>query len=467
MTSDTQDPTPGTPNSDSAQPSPWGEGDASAKQADSGPEDTPKDASENGTKKDGLNDESQKLSDTKSADKSRDGGGLLWALILLVLFGAGAWVMREQWLPHAKGYLPANIIALLQDVEPSVDANVSAPAPAPQPQLSSPTPSDAAVPAQTDETRTPQAVVEQTQGDVAPSTPAQASNVTPTETPTEAPVESTAVTPAEVSGGASGDVSGEVSGEVVALQSRIEALEITVAGLNQQNAILTERIKTLSVARPSEPVLDPMVNSTLEALQTRLAQLETASETRTDVQVERQLLALAAGRLATVIDGGRPFATELAGLVNAAQPVLAPEAVAEIKTRLEPFAVHGVKTRAALKRAFVPISRDVLRAQARGTDDGIWGAVKAKLADLVVVRRTDGADADGADFVLARTEAALADDDIAMAIETLGTLQGAPVETIGAWVADAQARIEAERALSLLEQQMLSASPASAATTAR
>jgi len=192
----------------------------------------------------------------------------------------------------------------------------------------------------------------------------------------------------------------------------------------------------------------------LEPLGERVAALETKTGENA-AESENVALLLAASRLGSAVNAGRPFAPELKTLMALAADDAALKS--EIDERLKPIAAsadQGVPTLADLRQAFPDLARKLAEvgtgadiAAAADAEPGWFQRLLASLSDLVTVRPT-GADATG-DSVgarVARAEAALNHGDLEKAAAELDGLPAA-----AEWVAAARARAAAGPAIDALE----------------
>ena len=114
-------------------------------------------------------------------------------------------------------------------------------------------------------------------------------------------------------------------------------------------------------------------------------------------------------------------------------------------------AASGIPTRMVLAERFWPLAPQVVRAEALPQADTWWRGTLNRLLSLVTIRREDGTAAgETAAAVAARAEARLFQGDFAAAAAELALLSGGPAEVAGPWLADARARVAAEKALSEL-----------------
>lgn len=252
---------------------------------------------------------------------------------------------------------------------------------------------------------------------------------------------------------------------------RLDKIEAAVASLGQRvDGVATEARQAgakasaaadAAAARPAEPSpaapvdLGP-IERKLSALEQSLADVARRPTIAADTEkrlaeVERlakaernvDAAALAALKLGDALNAGRPYKAELALFANT------PGIEAEVKT-LMARAETGVPSRATLIERFPAAAAAASRNADRG-DDLLSQAV-AKLKGLVQIRRVSpGDDLDGK---LARAELLLKSGDLAGALAALDGLPEGAVQALASWRADAQARLDAERALDRATQSI-------------
>lgn len=180
----------------------------------------------------------------------------------------------------------------------------------------------------------------------------------------------------------------------------------------------------------------------------------------------REGLLIAVGQLREALRRGSPFAAELrtvqamAGDEPALVAALAP---------LVPLAEKPPATREMLLQRFPALAAnagrlaqvDVLSGQA--SEGSWWSSVAQRLSSLVAVRRVGDATGDSPLSRLARAERAADAGDLAGTVTALDGLQGPAAETLAPWLAEARARLAAERSA----EAVLAASLAAAAAAPR
>jgi len=245
--------------------------------------------------------------------------------------------------------------------------------------------------------------------------------------------------------------SAEITGRIAALES-LSATDI---------APLSARVATLEAAGLDAQAL----SAAIAPINTRIAQIEAdiAAQARTAVEaalanaraeVEAQAASLSSR------EGNVAAAQALAELVAAAESgEPQPEALsvlAEVTTLPEDLALFsdGVVTLAALQTGFAPAAREALSAVAPPPDAPLSDRVLNFLRNQTGARSLAPRDGDTTDAVLSRAEAALRQGEVAAALLELDALSEGPAATMAGWQAQAEARLQAMAALSMLQDQL-------------
>lgn len=238
-----------------------------------------------------------------------------------------------------------------------------------------------------------------------------------------------------------------------------------LAALTERVDGLARRIETLEADRASAAGLASRLQA-LESAQATVAglaerieavesgQAETARRLDGVLQdVERgrsadtrsQALVVAVAQLRDAVAGGRPFAETLAATSAAAagDPELAQPIAA-----LQPAAAEGIPTLTSLRLSFPETARRI-RASQEVAAGGDWlDQVRNTVEGLVTIRRAPGeVEGDDLDAALARAEGRLNFGDLAGAVASLESLEGAAGEAASPWLRDARTRLAAEEAL--------------------
>ncbi len=159
-----------------------------------------------------------------------------------------------------------------------------------------------------------------------------------------------------------------------------------------------------------------------------------------------QALILAATQLRARLESGDPYGEALTALKK-----IAPKNadVAELVTRLLPYATTGAPRRTDLTARYAHVARAIIRARAKAeaADQGWFGRLKAGLGGLITVRRTDPASIrDKVERAVAVAQRALQRGKLNDAVAALSVLQGPPGAAVAPWLRDARARLDAQSA---------------------
>ncbi len=232
---------------------------------------------------------------------------------------------------------------------------------------------------------------------------------------------------------------------------RIERLVREQEQLSQQLAQARESLAALQKGSADAATVLRLTDR-VEAAETAVRQAQSRANTA-------QSLLLAVGQLREAINRGDAYDAELRALRAIA------EGDAETSASLEALAALGGKpiaTRVALADSFDQLSGAIVRAELGPDEDGWWRQTVQRLASVITIRRTEGDVAgDSTAAVVARTDANLDKGDLAGAVRELSGLQGAAAEAAAPWLAQAQARLAAEAALSDLTAHSVAVSQAS------
>lgn len=256
----------------------------------------------------------------------------------------------------------------------------------------------------------------------------------------------------------------------------IDGLAEKVAALNQRVGALEARLERTPApdltplaarldgveARLATAAADDGAAAAVAALAERVDALTAAVEGRVAAleaqaaasQAARPAMLLAVGQLRAALRGSGPYRAELATLATVAGD---DAGIASVLAALEARADGGVPTLGLLRARFAAVAGAVVGA-AIVADEGTWvDHTVARLARLVTVRRVGDVAGDAPDAVVARAEARLAAGDLAAAVAEVERLAGASAEAAAAWLADARARLAAERTLAALDARVLAA----------
>lgn len=206
------------------------------------------------------------------------------------------------------------------------------------------------------------------------------------------------------------------------LDQRLRALETRplpsppdLSGIQQQIAALGARIDALDKIVRAQPASDP-----------------------TDAA-----LALIALQIGDAINTGRPFAAEYQALAGLTRD--RPELAGAAAPLAEP-AKTGVAVRAVLARELRALAGRAAIAPPPAEED--WSdVILARLRGLVTIRRIDGAGQGPVEAAYGNAEKAMAQGDLAGAVQALQVLPGIAADTARPWLQMATARLQVEDAL--------------------
>jgi hypothetical protein len=120
---------------------------------------------------------------------------------------------------------------------------------------------------------------------------------------------------------------------------------------------------------------------------------------------------------------------------------------------LAPLARTGAPTRLELRDHFDRLDNEIVRAARQSqAGAGFWGRIQAALAQWIIIRRAGAGDTP--EGMVERAEQRLAADDLAGAIEELNRLSGAPKRVAQPWINDAQRRLEIDRRIAAIRQEL-------------
>lgn len=223
----------------------------------------------------------------------------------------------------------------------------------------------------------------------------------------------------------------DTRGTARAMQQRIDEISgnLPPAGIADQVSSLDSLAKALDLRLAA---FAPEV----EKMESRVAALE---EKKDDPDAAaRAALGLALANLARAAESPGSFAAEL----NAVAMFLPDEP--EL-TELSAVAAEGVPTRAALEARFPSLAQSIFDAERRADEDGLWSRFVSNAKSLVTVRRTGEISGDTTEAVVARMEERLKVHDLGGAVAEAETLQGPAGDAAKPWLADAQARLQADK----------------------
>lgn len=244
--------------------------------------------------------------------------------------------------------------------------------------------------------------------------------------------------------------------DVGTVKSGLDRLDGTAATLKETVDSLTGRVTShesaLSSASESIKSTSAGLTEKLGGLAQEVTALKEQVNAGTESDARRQAFALAVTQLGIALNSHHPYEQPL----SAVRQLLPDDAASRSAlTALEPNASTGVPTLAELRARFPAVASAAARGDPDGSGSVIDDAV-AEITSLVSVRRTAGAPPDGRDAAINATEKALDSGDLAGAVAALEPVAGKN-ETVTGWIADAKARIAAEKALAALGNAAIAA----------
>jgi len=239
-----------------------------------------------------------------------------------------------------------------------------------------------------------------------------------------------------------------------ALNARIDDLEnsegdggLTPAALAEARTALSSRIDEVEEAVTNSTGAQAMATlrdrvAALESLvQSQNARIEEVAKAPALKGAQQAATLIAVGSIQDALAAGRGFDAPLA---RVAQLDGQDAAIAEAVADLQPYAVGGLVTRAALIRRFNASSAEMHAALA-GEGNWIEDSI-GRITSLVSVRQT-GESADRP--AVSRAEGALSRGDLAGAVAALSEIEGDSAAA-AKWLGDANARLQAEAAVATL-----------------
>jgi hypothetical protein len=200
-----------------------------------------------------------------------------------------------------------------------------------------------------------------------------------------------------------------------------------------------------SSATPPLQADAPAPDAEVAALQQRVLALETGQNRAIDAAAA----SLAAASLAEAAQTSRPFAGELAALER-----LLPLS-ADLRD-LRRLAEIGAPTRAALAAAFDgAAAKASVAAHEPGPKASALARVLYLFSSIIVVRRVDDVNGNGADAVLARAGRQASEGDLEGALDSLRALPPKALTAFADWREKAEARVEIDRRITAVRQAAL------------
>lgn len=237
---------------------------------------------------------------------------------------------------------------------------------------------------------------------------------------------------------------------------RLAALETKAGQSADALGALTSRVNGVEAALPADlpQKLETFVSkNAAAALDTRLAKLE-AVNTANTLRYAATMLALA--DLARAAQGAQPFVMERNALAATAPNDAALKIIA-------PLAERGVPAPEMLRARFPAVARAALNAERKGTATGLTRRLWNSVLELVSVRRVGNLPGDTSEARLARAQLDLDAGNLAAAAGEVAAVKGAAAPPLAAWLQDARARLDLDRAIADMKMRVTAALAASGA----
>lgn len=245
--------------------------------------------------------------------------------------------------------------------------------------------------------------------------------------------------------------------ELAPLETRLAQTETALRALQAQPQVpakLVEEVEGLGKAVTELKRTSADAAAVLR-LADRVEKVETGFRDLQSRRTSAAALLLAVGQLREAVAAALPYDTELRALKALAggnADMAAP--LEALKTR----AAAGIPTAPVLAARLAVQAPTIIRAQVLPEQQSWWRQTLERVASLVTIEREDGnAAGTSPAATLARAQAALALGDLSAAAAEIEGLSGGPAEQAAPWLADAKARIAANKALSELTAQVVAA----------
>ncbi|HEX3885641.1 MAG TPA: hypothetical protein VHW66_23515 [Stellaceae bacterium] len=243
------------------------------------------------------------------------------------------------------------------------------------------------------------------------------------------------------------------SDEVQALAARLDRVEAAQAGQSKALATagsaekstlgqLDQRIHALETKPPPPPPDLSGIQQQIAGVSTRLDALDKTVQARQAGDPTDAALALLSLQIGEAVRIAHPFPAEYEEFAALAKT--RPE-LAAAAAPLEQPAIDGVASRAVLARELHALAGKVATVAAPPAKDGWTGRVWAQLRGLVTIRRIDGAGQTPDQIAMTSAEKAMAQGDLASAVDAVRKLSDA--DTAKPWLQLATARLQVEEAL--------------------
>jgi len=261
------------------------------------------------------------------------------------------------------------------------------------------------------------------------------------------------------------------------LQDRLSALEDNLKALKQEVSTieiangsedklaefqeLANRLETVEGAKQVDlsglEAEAERLSSLVQELNVRLSDVETARvEARNNGETIQALIA-GLSALRQKMQTSMAYAAELQALSVLAQGDVVLEQAVD---KLQAHAASGLASFSALEASFKRSANDIVRAAAVPESAGWVEQTVKNITSLVTIRRAPGnLEGDGPLGVVARADHNIQAGDFAAAVAELNKLSGKPLEAATPWIEAAQARLQGNETLSLMQSHILSLMP--------
>ncbi|QJF49691.1 COG4223 family protein [Roseobacter ponti] len=244
----------------------------------------------------------------------------------------------------------------------------------------------------------------------------------------------------------------EVSGAVGALATSVEELSGRISDLESRpvatepgdSGASAEEIAALQAALDEQSRQIATQSDEIATLQAGVADAEAAARS----EAEKILARAALTRVVTAVESGEAFEPALNDLEEVA-PVEVPEA-------LRTAASDGVPTISDLRESFPGAARAGLAAAREHTPEAEVQGVGAFLRRTLGARSVTPRDGDDPDAILSRSEAALKQGDLSLALSEMEALPEPARTAMQDWISSAEARQAARDAATTLSDSLQS-----------
>lgn len=243
----------------------------------------------------------------------------------------------------------------------------------------------------------------------------------------------------------------DVRNEIVELGQKVELLTQRLADVEKRpissneasSAAVAAYERELTAMRETLAAQKTQIESVAKDAEAKIAEAQSQAE---DLQAGAAATANAAllraglSHINTAIEGGGTFEAALADLTKATGQ--------EPTAQLQAAAISGVATFADLRRTFPNAARAALAAAAVEVDDkSVTGRLGAFLRSQTGARSLQPREGSDPDAVLSRSEAAVGDGNLQMALQEISTLPEASQKAMAEWVKAATYRLETQAAV--------------------